>query len=44
MPTVAILPMLAVQYQVGVKESASVLLLSTIGSLITLAAFIALTN
>jgi malonate transporter and related proteins len=44
MPTVAILPMLAAQYQVGVKESASVLLLSTIGSLITLAAFIALTN
>ena len=42
MPAAAILPMLAAQYEVGVKESSSALLLSTVGSLFTLSGFIAL--
>lgn len=44
MPTAAILPMFAVQYQVGERDSSSALLLSTVGSILTLSGFIALTS
>ena len=43
-PTMPIVIMLAVQYRVAEAEAASAVFLSVIGSLITMGAFIALTN
>ena len=41
LPPVALIVMLAVQYKVAEREAASVLFLGTLGSLITMSAFIA---
>jgi hypothetical protein len=44
MPAAALLPMLAVQYKVAERESASILLISTGASVLTIAGFIILTS
>jgi hypothetical protein len=42
LPPITLIVMLAVQYRVAIPETASALLFSTVGSLLTISAFMAL--